>query len=189
VKIVSRAEWGARPPKSRKSMPPAGVTHLFLHHAAGSFPSGVEAMRRIQKFHQDSRGWADFAYSFGVSEDGQIFEGRGWGAQGGHTKGWNTRSVAICYLGWGTSAPSEPVKQAILWLADEADRHFGRKLVRQGHRDVGATACPGDGLYGWWRTNPTLPKVEPEPDPYALKPSWVRRDDWSNLLAWVKRQR
>jgi hypothetical protein len=95
-------------------MTPANVTHLFLHHAAGAYPSGREAMRRIQTFHMDGRGWNDFAYSVGVSPDGEVFEGRGWDAAGGHTRNWNSRSVAICYLGWGTEEPSDAAKRAIL---------------------------------------------------------------------------
>ena len=150
MRVRSRAEWMARPPKSRRAMHPANVTHLFLHHAAATYPSGDEAMRRIQRFHQDTRGWADYAYNFGVWDDGSIWEGRGWGAQGGHTRGWNTKSVAICYMGDGSRPVPQAALDAILWLAADADRHFGRRLARQGHRDVGATSCPGDWLYGWW---------------------------------------
>ena len=152
MRVRSRAEWGARPPKSRRAMSPAVVTHLFLHHAAATYPSGDEAMRRIQRFHQDSRGWADYAYNYGVWDDGTIWEGRGWGAQGGHTRGWNSKSVAVCYMGDGSKPVPQAALGAILWLAGEADRHFGRELVRQGHRDVGSTSCPGDWLYGWWRS-------------------------------------
>jgi hypothetical protein len=200
--MIPRSEWGARPPKSRTLMSRGQVTHLFLHHAAGNYRDGFEAMRRIQNFHMDTRGWADFAYSVGVAPDGQTFVGRGWDVQGGHTKGWNSRSVAICYLGWGTEVPPEAALRAIVKAADDADAHFGRKLVRQGHRDVGSTACPGDGLYRWWSAGAPLasvPTPEPDekpaeatteaPDPFALKPRWVRREDWQNLIAWRKDRR
>lgn len=204
MKMVSRREWGARPPKARAKMTPANVTHLFLHHAAGAYPSGRDGMRRIQTFHMDGRGWNDFAYSVGVSPDGQVFEGRGWDAAGGHTRGWNSKSVAVCYLGWGTEEPSDAAKRAILWAADDADRHYGRKLVRQAHRDVGATACPGDGLYAWWTSGARLEPSEgssggsvaangqnaadattERPDPYLLKPSWVSVAAWDRLRKWA----
>lgn len=173
MEFQSRAAWKARPPKSRKAMPPTRVTHLFLHHAAATYQSGAAGMRAIQKFHQDSRGWADYAYNWGVWDDGTIFEGRGWGATGGHTKGWNDRSVAVCYMGDGSRPVPQAALDAILRVAAEADRHFGRELVRQGHRDVGATACPGDWLYGWWcdaAVRPSKPSNAPSSVPVPEVP-------------------
>jgi hypothetical protein len=172
MRVRSRAEWGARPPKSRRAMPPKQVTHLFLHHAAAVYPSGDEAMRRIQRFHQDSRGWLDYAYNYGVWDDGSIWEGRGWGAQGGHTRGWNTKSVAVCYMGDGSKPVPKAALDAILWLAGEADRHFGRELVRKGHRDVGATSCPGDWLYRWW-VSERLSEPDPSPKGCVAEPQEV----------------
>lgn len=189
MRVRSRAEWQARPPKSRRAIRTSGVTHLFLHHAAATYPSGDEAMRRIQKFHQDSRGWADYAYNFGVWDDGTIWEGRGWGAQGGHTKGWNTKSVAVCYMGDGSGPVPQAALDAILWLADDADRYFGRHLARHGHRDVGSTSCPGDWLYRWWRDEGALRAPEvPVRDDWSRKPPWVPRQTWQALLDWRRAQ-
>lgn len=186
MKFVTRAEWGAKPPKSRVALQPPRVTTFFLHHAAGTYPSGVEAMRRIQRHHQDGNGWADYAYNFGVWDDGQIFEGRGWGAQGGHTRGHNATGVAVCYMGDGRRPVPQVALDAILVCAADADRHFGRPLVRRAHRDVGATQCPGDWLYGWWEANKAVaaPAPVPEPDPFELKPGWVSKGDWQRLIDW-----
>jgi hypothetical protein len=139
---------------------------VFLHHAAGVYPSGVEAMRRIQRQHQDTNGWADYGYSFGVWDDGQIYEGRGWGAQGGHTRGHNSTGVAVCYMGDGRRPVPQVALDAILVAVADADRYFGRPLDRRAHRDVGATQCPGDWLYGWWEANkaPKPPVVSPVED-------------------------
>jgi hypothetical protein len=165
MKVVKRAEWGAKPPKSRAALQPARVTTFFLHHAAGTYPSGVEAMRRIQRQHQDTNGWADYAYNFGVWDDGQIFEGRGWGAQGGHTRGHNSTGVAVCYMGDGRKPVPKAALDAILACADDADRHFGKRLDRRAHRDVGATQCPGDWLYEWWESSKTRSDALRAPDP------------------------
>jgi hypothetical protein len=196
VNFVTRQQWGARPPKSRVALQPARTVSFFLHHAAGTYPNGAEAMRRIQRQHQDANGWADYAYNFGVWDDGTIFEGRGWGAQGGHTRGHNSSGVAVCYMGDGRRPVPQAALNAILVVADDADRHFGKELNRLAHRDVGATACPGDWLYGWWEANKARPVAAPppvaeppKPDPFALKPKWVRREDWQNLIDWRKRQR
>ena len=183
MEFVPRAGWGARPPKSRRAMSPANVTHFFLHHAAATYPSGKAAMQSIQRFHQDSRGWADYAYNWGVWDDGTIFEGRGWGAQGGHTKGWNSRAVAVCYMGDGSKPVPHAALDAILTVADAADRHFGRNLVRQGHRDVGSTSCPGDVLYRWW----TVERLVPAPVPAPSFPDL--REGWKRHLGWLRRNR
>jgi hypothetical protein len=190
VRIIPRAEWGAAPPKQRNLLNRAHVTHLFLHHAAGTYPSGPEAMRRIQRQHQVSNGWHDYAYSVGVWDDGTVYEGRGWDVVGGHTRGHNSSAVAICYMGDGRRPVPEPALAAIAWVADQADAHYGRKLTRGAHRDVGATQCPGDWLYAWW--NDGAPKLEPKPvaaNPWALRPRWVRKEDWQALIDWRREQR
>ena len=182
MNVVTREQWGALPPKSRRPLQPARVVSFFLHHAAGTYPSGVEAMRRIQRQHQGVNGWADYAYSFGVWDDGQIYEGRGWGAQGGHTRGHNTTGVAVCYMGDGRNPVPKAALDAILTVAADADRHFGRPLNRQAHRDVGATQCPGDVLYAWWELNkaPLVCDV----DGWANRPPWVPRASWQALVDW-----
>ena len=191
MKVVSRADWGAKPPKSRRAIREKEVTHFFLHHAAGTYKDGPSAMRAIQKFHQDSRGWVDYAYNFGVWEDGTIYEGRGFGAQGGHTRGWNTKSVAVCYMGDGGKPVSKPALDAILVVADAADAYFGKNLTRQGHRDVGSTACPGDVLYGWWqdaRVRPSVRVREEMPKPKGAATPDVR-DGWRRHLKRLRDRR
>jgi hypothetical protein len=41
----------------------------------------------------DTNGWADIGYSFGVGEDGRIYEGRGWDRVGAHTSGYNSNGI------------------------------------------------------------------------------------------------
>lgn len=107
VPIVSRSEWGARPPKSRNFIE-LPSEELWLHHSAGALDAGGNGVwwddvRGIQDFHmrpvsEGGRGWSDIAYSFLIG-GGQVFEGRGVGIAGGHTKGRNTVSHAICVVG------------------------------------------------------------------------------------------
>jgi len=177
--MIGRHEWGARPAKAENRMRPGNVSTFILHHAAGTYPSGVEAMRRIQRQHQDANGWNDYAYNVGVWDDGSVYVGRGWALVGGHTRGWNSTAVAVCYMGDGRRPVPDAALASIVWAADQADAHFGRKLERRAHRDVGATQCPGDWLYAWWNGgSPNLPvfedavedvirppAIEPEPEP------------------------
>lgn len=145
--IVSRAQWGARPPRSRRtiSLP---TPELFLHHTAGSEPDGTAGVRRVQDFHMDVRGWSDIAYSFLVDRYGVVFEGRGAGVSGAHTKGHNTTSHAICVLGhYDREEPSVASVSALGRLVDHGRREGWWHDLTGGHRDVASTSCPGDNLY------------------------------------------
>jgi hypothetical protein len=206
--FVSRQAWEAQPPKRVVPLDPAKVTKFFVHHTTGSQRPPFAWMRSIQRYHQQSKGWHDIAYSFLVSSDGTVFEGRGWEAQGGHTKGHNSSSVAVAYLGDGRQPVPEAVLRSIRMLADEADELFGRRLERLGHRDVGATACPGTILYRWVHAGMPLEAAEitpPETSPSAgaetpAKPSDAHsasqrvsivpdlRDGWLRHLDWIRRR-
>ena len=171
MEFVSRREWGAAAARGSTVLQPARVTMFVLHHTTGTY-AGHQTVRNIQAFHQGpQRNWADVGYNFLIAPDGTIFEGRGWGMQGAHARGHNAESIGVAYIGDGRKPVPDAAKFAILRLAAEADRLMGKPLRRVGHRDVGATACPGDVLYGWWAAGPSLPVaapdpvVEPEPKP------------------------
>lgn len=59
----------------------------------------VFLVRNIQCFHIESRNWNDIAYNFLIGGDGNIYEGRGWGHVGGHTRGFNLKSIGISFVG------------------------------------------------------------------------------------------
>ena len=152
--IVSRADWGARPPKN----PPASIAtpslELWLHHTASSDGEAAR-VRAIQRYHQDVRGWNDIAYSYLISGSGTVYEGRGVGVSGAHTKGHNSISHAICVLGNYNLADPTPV--SIIAVAELIRYGHGEgwwpDQLTGGHRDVGATSCPGNNLY------PLIPEI------------------------------
>jgi hypothetical protein len=147
--MVTRAEWGARPPK-RRFVIPCPTRELWLHHTAGNH-NGPAGVREVQRFHMDSRGWADIAYSFLVDDDGTVYEGRGAGVAGGHTEGHNSISHAICAMGnYEAQVPGEALLSAIRRLgAAGRDRGWWPAQFTGGHRNASGalTACPGSNLY------------------------------------------
>jgi hypothetical protein len=169
MRVVSRAEWGAKPAKATTPLQPARVDLFVLHHTTGSY-RGARTVRQIQAFHQGpERGWADVGYNFLVGDDGTVFEGRGWGFVGAHARGQNSRSIGVAYVGDGGRPVPDVAKRAIVELLGEAERRFG-SLRQVGHRDVGSTACPGDVLYRWWTVErlaepAPIPEPDPEPEP------------------------
>lgn len=64
--IVSRNDWGARPPKSvtkiNKVVPFVIVHHSYQPKACHSTTECKSAMKSMQDFHQNVRGWEDIGY-------------------------------------------------------------------------------------------------------------------------------
>lgn len=149
LKIVSRAEWGARHPTSRKAIT-TPTPELWLHHTAGN-SSGAAGMRGIQDFHMTVRGWSDIAYSFVIDPDTlTIYEGRGAGAAGAHTAGRNSISHAICVMGDFTKETPTPALIALIGalIAHGHNQGWWPAQITGGHQEApgASTACPGSNL-------------------------------------------
>lgn len=144
--IVTRAGWRADPlacPAPRIAIP---TPRLWLHHTAAE-QHGPEGVRQTQRFHIDSRGWSDIAYSFLVDDDGVAYEGRGAGRAGAHTDGDNSKSHAIVAMGnYDVRPPPPELEAGIVDLAVAGHRAgWWPGQITGGHTDApGAeTACPG----------------------------------------------
>ncbi|XP_005093494.1 peptidoglycan-recognition protein SC2-like [Aplysia californica] len=159
--IVSRAEWGARAPKAVSYLSKQPVKYAFIHHSAEgecfSRANCSRAVRGYQNYHMDSKGWDDVGYSFMVGGNGDIFEGRGWDKVGAHTFGYNTVGLGFCLSGnfmthLPTKAQMDSVKALIKCGVDKGK--IATNYTLRGHRDMGATLCPGDKLYAEIKTWP-----------------------------------
>lgn len=149
MNIVTRSQWGARPPKRDPYVIGTPVAELWLHHTAG-YERGPSGVRAIQNFHMDTRGWNDIAYSWLYDPaDRTFYEGRGPGVAGGHTKGHNTVSHALCVLGhYDEAVPlAHTVEDLAAFCRWHGAQGYGPGAFTGGHRDVGSTSCPGDNLY------------------------------------------
>ena len=166
-KIITRAEWGAKNPKYDYSNHPY-FNKMTLHHAAGwgakTLDEGKAAVKSIQEFHQDGRGWSDIGYHFLVDMAGNIYQGRPETVLGAHVGGANTGNIGVCMLGCyhppETSIPcfdemtyssEQSLIKLYAWISDTYD--VEPKLLK-GHRDYfGTTSCPGNNV---WSTLPQL---------------------------------
>ena len=128
-------------------------------------------------FHRNTNGWNDIGYNFLVDRFGTIYEGRAGGIDqpvvGAQAQGYNTQSTGIANLGTFTSVRQTPealaaMARLIRWklplhgvptagpvtlvsAGGSTNRYpAGTNVALQrviGHRDTGATSCPGDALY------------------------------------------
>lgn len=149
----SRADWQAPAPAGGNRL--TGPLHrVFVHHTVGRTPATVdEALAEVLAIwhqHTGSNGWSDIGYSWLVDDAGNCFEGRGWLRSGAHTEGHNSTAHAICWMGNSmTRRPSTSAVAAIAQCILDGQRvgAVGPSPSIEGHRDVNATACPGDTLY------------------------------------------
>jgi N-acetylmuramoyl-L-alanine amidase len=130
-------------------------------------------LRAIYAYHSVTRDWGDIGYNFVIDRFGRIWEGRYGGIDrpviGAHAGGFNTDTFGAAMLGtFDRVAPPPAVVEAaarlFAWkLATYYDDPRGTtrltssgggtsryprgvtvtKAVISGHRDVGATDCPG----------------------------------------------
>ena len=154
-RIISRQEWGARPPKRTPRPLVMPTPELWLHHTAGAImaddpddivsPEDLTRIRSIQAFHQSK--WDDIGYNLLLDPDGNVFEGRGVGVQGAHVKGRNHLSHGIAVMGDFRTQPVPPeLDDSLAHLVRHGiNRGWWRYPITGGHRDApgAATTCPG----------------------------------------------
>lgn len=139
-------------------------TALRLHHTVSAVKDwdadklvdgDVEDVRRFMQFLQTARS-ADLGpevpYSFVVHpganpDDAIVAEGRGFGRVGAHTSGENSSTYGVALTGNRTAQAMTPGEvAAVRWIGERlADPSRARATL--GHRDLKATACPGDTAY------------------------------------------
>lgn len=163
--VVAREQWGA--PAGRAHLPPLGDSNGFGLHYNGpaihltDHADCAPAVQGIRRYHVDTRGWLDIAYSFLVCPHGTIFEGRGWGkrtAANGTTYGNSWGHAAMCLIGVD-QLPTAPMLGAVEWLCERHDARYGHVDLRP-HSAFKNTACPGDPLRAWAESGAWKPTEE-----------------------------
>lgn len=158
ILVLDRDDLALRPPVR----PPAPIGETpdgcFVHWAAlavkPSTTGGVAAAcQALQRYHMTTRGWVDIAYTaLAVAlPDGTpvVAWGRGPGVAGAHTRGHNTASHGVCWLG-GPLTRLTPADLDAVWAAVRLIEQAGFDIrPLRPHRAVRQTACPGDQLASW----------------------------------------
>ncbi|CAL8072998.1 unnamed protein product [Calicophoron daubneyi] len=149
VGIVSRSSWSTVPRRREERMIPE-VPFVYIHHTTASTPNDTEGCRQrvrsIQSYHRGQYGWDDIGYSFLVCNNGEIFEGRGWGVVGAHTMTHNRDGYGVAFIGnFMHELPSQQAIDAFNNLVAEGvtRRSISSDYKLRRHSDVGRTNCPG----------------------------------------------
>ena len=125
------------------------VTDMIVVHHTGNPSDDDLSAEDIHEMHQN-QGWAGIGYHYVIRKNGQIELGRPEWAVGSHAYGENWHSIGIHVSGnFEEAEPTEyqieSLAYLIGWLCEEYDLDPSVAVV--GHRDLMATACPGENLY------------------------------------------
>jgi len=165
--VVSRTGWGCPIGQNTNcGNSTTTVTHLIVHHSAGSNSSSdwAAVLRSIYQLHTVTNGWCDVGYNYLIAPNGVIYEGRGGGDNvvGAHFCGYNGGTMGVCMLGTYTSvsppaALLSSLSKILAWKADQRGinplgvaYHPSSGLTINnitGHRVGCTTECPGDAFF------------------------------------------
>lgn len=153
VYVISRTQWGAMAPQNKTNLT-SPAKRVIIHHTAmkncKNLMEGTQELQSIQRAHMHDRHFDDIGYNFLVGHDGTVYEGRGWGVVGAHTKDHNDDSLGIAFMGnFNNDSPSsEAIMSVKQLLKDGVSQGFLLpEFVVSGHRDLGKTECPGAKLH------------------------------------------
>ncbi len=174
---INRTAWGCT--QGSVSYSYTTVTHLLVHHSAGSNTSSnwPAVVLSIWNSHVNTNGWADIGYNWLIDPNGQLYEGRGGGNNvvGAHFCGFNTGTMGTCMLGTYTSenitdSAKKKLVKILAWKCCNSSIsptgsafHTTSNLTLNkisGHRDGCSTECPGNFLYQY------LPTLRTDVDTY-----------------------
>ncbi len=159
-------------------------------------------VRGIYHYHAVTRGWGDIGYNYLIDKWGRLYEGRsgtlaatpGTMPVGAHAAPFNTGTMGVSVMGDYTKvgvpqvamdamadviawefarAGLDPTTRSGFISPGTAARPQGQNLGRVfAHRDVSATACPGNDIYGRIGSLATAAKNRitagaPAPDPWT----------------------
>ena len=132
------------------SLSERSLTNMIVIHHTGNPEDDDLSAAQIHQSHL-AQGWAGIGYHYVVRKDGTVERGRPRWAIGSHAYGFNSRSIGIHVCGnFEIVEPTENQLNALPQLIAELCKIYDLIAARNivvGHRDLMATACPGNYLY------------------------------------------
>lgn len=143
------------------------IDTIVLHYSATYADQDI-GEKEIRAMHK-ARGFRTTGYHYVIRRNGVVEVGRPEVEVGAHVSGYNSNSIGICCIGGleratgpnkGVDNRTDAQKASTIKLVKELlAKYPGAKLV--GHRDLGATQCPGFDVKTWWASVTSLPSAIP----------------------------
>ena len=154
--VMPRNRWTDINPKTGRLNAAGGFHRLTVHHSgnrrAAVDPEGAVAreLDGILNAHMQ-RSYGDIGYHFAIDHAGRVWEGRSLTFEGAHVAAENGHNVGVVLLGnFQVQKPSDAQVDAMRKLLYFVCREHRIPASRvYGHRDLGASVCPGRYLYSF----------------------------------------
>lgn len=149
-----RSRWTDALPHTWQLREAQPFSRITIHHqgagAAGSRHENSAAADIDAIFGGHRRlGYADIGYHFVIDYDGRIWEGRSLAYAGAHVAGQNDDNIGILALGnFNRQKPSAAALASLKGLVAALEKQYSIQPDRLfGHRELGASDCPGKHLF------------------------------------------
>ena len=127
-----------------------GVTDMIVLHHTGNPTDDDLSAAEIDASHK-AQGWMCIGYHYVVRKDGTVEVGRPHWTVGAHAYGENSHTIGIHVCGnFEIGEPTDAQIESTAMLLANLCTDYGLPIDRDhivGHRELMATACPGENLY------------------------------------------
>jgi len=125
------------------------INGIVVHHSAIKQP--VTAERLAQAFV--NKRWPTIPYHFYIEQSGRLTWCLSLEEAGGHCDWHEDHTIGICLAGrfLAGQAPTQEQLTVLEGLIAELRREFPGIKYIWGHKELRATACPGEGWLEMWR--------------------------------------
>lgn len=123
------------------------LSKIIIHHSLTKDGQTV-SWGAIRRYHTIEKGWEDIGYHFGLELVGTQYEiliGRMMNVVGAHTKGYNTGSLGVCFIGnFDLTMVSIEQWELGIRLVSSLCEVLSIKIDQvYGHKDFANKSCPG----------------------------------------------
>ena len=152
--VLRREQWTDLKPRPWLMREAGSFNRLTVHHAGLAVNTHtvknavITDLQNILAGHV-KKNYADIGYHLVVDFAGRVWEGRSLAYEGAHVSGQNERNVAVMLLGnFEKQRASEQQVSTMTQLIGLLRKEYDIKPHRiYGHRDLGASVCPGKNIY------------------------------------------
>jgi len=124
---------------------PTTITHIVVHHSASKPETTLE---EITSWHIQ-RGFKGVGYHKVITDDGIIHVGRQENVVPASVQGKNKGTLTVCLTGnFERDVPTQWQLISLQLQIQEWKTKFPNAKV-VGHRQLGASLCPGQNLFNW----------------------------------------
>jgi hypothetical protein len=174
-RIISRHKGGDETVNINKTLPAnphwqkrTETKFIILHHAEAEHCT----IDDIDYWHLIQNGWeGGCGYNLFVDKQGTVWEGRPLDVVGAHTKGYNEKSIGICFEGNFENEDMPEVQmnagiELLKWLRQT----YKVPVLR--HRDVNDTKCPGSNFRNYIILEGMKEAMPNKDDTHWANPIW-----------------